>query len=86
MIVKSLYESEPADGVYSMTAECGNKTATVVFYPNCVRVCCHNAAHRARGLPFVGGKFFRNVDDAINGYKSPEIKAIIKSALRHIEA
>lgn len=85
MIVKSLYESEPADGVYSMTAKCGKKTATVIFCPNGVRVCCHNAAHKSFGTPFNGGKFFRDVDDAINGYKSPEIKAIIQSALRHIE-
>ena len=42
-----------------------------------VTVCCHNAANRVwRGM----GRTFQSWDDAMNGYKSSDMKAMIEYA------
>lgn len=62
----------------SMEVSCGKKTAFVSFN-NCgwVTVCCYNAAHRVwRGA----GKTFRSIEEAFDGYKTGEMKAILWAA------
>ena len=60
---------------------CGKKTAHIWVSPFNVMVCCLNASHRAWGGL---GKRFDSLQDAINGYKSAEMKAIIQTAAEAI--
>lgn len=58
-------------------ASCGKVTAYVGIGKNGVSVCAYNAAHKTwRGM----GRTFRTVAEAIDGYKSAEMKAIIRAA------
>jgi hypothetical protein len=43
-----------------------------------VRVCCQNAAHRTWRTG--AGKLFPTIAEAVAGYKSPAMKAIIRAA------
>ena len=58
--------------------QCENKSAFVTFERDGrVQVCCQNAAHRVwRGA----GKFFQSIAEALEAYKSPEMKAMIHAA------
>lgn len=62
-----------------LEASCG-KTCAYVWISkmsDTVNVCCKNASHRAfKGM----GRTFRTIDEAIDAYKSPEMKAIISAA------
>jgi hypothetical protein len=73
-------ESIKAEHGTYVTATCGKTSAFVCIHRgglDGIRVCCKNASHRVfRGA----GKFFANLEDAINGYRSPEMKAIIQAA------
>ena len=67
------------NGYTALHATCNKTSAVVCVCPMGVQVCAKNAsASRNR---FVGGKFFHSHADALNGYKSGEMKAIITAAL-----
>lgn len=60
-------------------ATCGKTNAYVWFSHGLgtISVCCKNASHRAFGKL---GRSFRTIDEALAGYKSSEMKAIIQAA------
>lgn len=68
-------------GVY-VDAAAGKISATVAIFKGemsnlGVQVTCKNASHRVwRGA----GKFFSSINEALENYKSPEMKAIINAA------
>jgi hypothetical protein len=75
-------EHTQSEIAHYVTATCEKTTATVVIdkpaaaYPR-IQVICQNASHRVwRG----SGKFFRTTEEALNGYKSGAMKAIIMAA------
>jgi DNA-binding protein H-NS len=58
-------------------ATCGKKSASVYISDTFINVICKNASHRAwRGV----GKTFQTEEEAMEGYKSSEMKAIIQAA------
>ena len=64
----------------AFAATCGNKSAEIWISNRmtAIDVCCINASHKAwRGA----GRVFYSVEEALAGYKSPEMKAIISAAL-----
>lgn len=61
-----------------ISASCGKTNATVGIEQDGVSVCCNNAAHRT-WRKF--GKRFASISDAINNYRSAEMKAIIEAAV-----
>jgi hypothetical protein len=78
-LITEVLKSEIATYV---TATCDKTTATVVIdkpaaaYPR-VQVICQNASHRVWRR---SGRFFANTEEALNGYKSGAMKAIIMAA------
>jgi hypothetical protein len=71
-------ETDP-NGTSFVAASCGNKSAWVSACNGgeWVTVCCKNAAHRVwRG----SGKTFGSFADALEAYRSPEMRAIIEAA------
>lgn len=67
--------SEPT-GFYC-GATCGKTSAFVSITKHGFRVCCKNACHDVwRGA----GRGFETLADALAGYKSPEMRAIIQAA------
>lgn len=71
--------SKTETSVY-VEATCGNKSALVSFTPYGVRVICQNAMHQVwRGA----GKAFADVEAALAGYKSGEMKSIISAAAEY---
>jgi hypothetical protein len=66
-----------------ITAQCNKKTVSVSILPGAasfsINVCTHNAMHKAWGMTLVGGKWFASFNDAIEAYKSPELKAILNT-------
>lgn len=63
-------------GLY-FSASSGSTSALVCIHEHGVRVICKNASHQVwRGA----GRFFPNVADALNGYKSANMRAIITAA------
>lgn len=65
------------DSAKYVQATCGKVSAFVAFSNHGVQVVCHNAAHKVwRG----SGKHFDSADEAINNYRSGEMKAIISAA------
>ncbi len=64
-------------GTY-FSGTCGKKSAFVSFYKDGdLRVTCRNACHKVFKGP---GRGFNNVAEALEAYKSPEMKAIIRAA------
>ena len=76
ILVEEKVESEY--GTY-ITASTGKKSAFItVSKDGSLQVCCKNASHRAwNGF----GRYFENVEDALNGYKSGAMKALIQMAV-----
>ena len=72
---------EKVDGEHAtyITASTGSKSAFIsVSKDGSLQVCCKNASHKA----FKGsGRYFDNIDEAINGYKSDEMVALIQMAV-----
>lgn len=67
------------NGLTILEATCNNTSAVVSVASTWIQVCAKNASARLnRNL---GGKVFHNHADAVNGYKSSEMKAIITAAL-----
>lgn len=71
-------------GCTYITAQCNKKTVSVSILPCAVsfqiNVCSHNAANKALGMaPGIGGKWFASFAQAIEAYKSPELKAILNT-------
>ena len=66
---------------YATTIEgvCGKTTGVVSIHPDgTMQVLCVNAAHRCwRG----GGRWIRNLEEALETYRSGEMKAIIRAAV-----
>ncbi len=62
---------------------CGRVSATVGFpsYGG-VSVCCHNASNRVWGK---SGRYFRSVAEALDAYRSPEMKAMIRAAYLEVK-
>ena len=62
-----------------VTATCEKKSAFIsVEKDGSLNVCCRNASHNVwKG----SGRFFNNEDEALNGYKSSEMKALIRMAV-----
>lgn len=58
--------------------QAGKHHATVVVAPDHVQVCVHNASNRAWGGM---GRRFENAEKALAGYKSPEVRAMIETAI-----
>jgi hypothetical protein len=75
IIITQLLQS---DGCTYLTATSGKISGFVSLTGQGVRVCCHNAAHRAWRTG--AGKLFPTIAEAVAGYKSPDMKAIIRSA------
>ena len=62
-------------GIYAQ-AVCGKTSAEVWVEPDSVRVICRNASHRVwRGF----GRLFPSMPEALDGYKKPEMKAILRA-------
>lgn len=65
-------------GTSSVHASCGKKSAYVGQYQDrWVSVCCLNASNAAWGG---GGRTFQTWDEALEAYKSAEMKSIIEAA------
>ena len=62
-----------------VTASTGSKSAFItVNKDNSLQVCCKNASHRVwRGF----GRYFSDVNEALGGYKSGDMKALIRMAV-----
>ena len=59
-------------------ADCGKTSAQVYISKfGFIQVCCNNASHKAWKA---SGRHFRTFDEALAGYKSAEMKAIINAA------
>jgi len=59
-------------------AACGKTSAKVYISQfGFIQVCCNNASHKAWKS---SGRHFRTFDEALAGYKSAEMKAIISAA------
>lgn len=66
-----------------ISASCGKKSAFITLYHNGnVNVICKNAMHKVWNG---GGKMFNSVDEAINNYKSSEMKSIIRMVSEEYE-
>jgi hypothetical protein len=65
---------------FFFNATCGKKTASVWIHKHEINVVCQNASHKAWGGI---GKFFPTKQEAIDNYKSSEMKAIIQTAFEH---
>ena len=64
-------------GTY-ISATCGNVSAFLSIHSWGLQVCCQNAAHKCyRG----SGKHYASVAQALAGYKSGEMQAIIRAAV-----
>ena len=77
IIKQSSDKTYPNTGRYVMASmSCGNHDAVVMISQHEVRVVVENAMNRAwRGM----GKGFRSVDEAIDNYKTPEIRSMIRA-------
>lgn len=75
ILVSNEFETDSSKGA---TYTAGKTCAFVsIRYDGMINVCQKNAAHRVwRGC----GKFFSSAEEAIAGYKSGEMKAIIQLA------
>lgn len=75
----SIYKNEIVSSGKYFEADCG-KTTAYVYASNLgyIRVCCKNAMHKAwKG----NGRVFQTFAEALAGYKSAEMKAIITAAM-----
>ena len=65
-------------GTY-ITASTGKKSAFItVSKDGSLQVCCKNASHKAwNGF----GRYFENIEDALDGYKSGDMKSLIQMAV-----
>jgi hypothetical protein len=62
-------------GIYA-SATCGKISAIVCITEYNVRVICQNSAHKTwRGF----GRSFESISEALAGYKTPQMKAIISA-------
>lgn len=61
-------------------ADC-NKISAHIYISKAgyINVCCKNASHKAWKA---NGRYFRTFDEALSGYKSAEMKAIITAAMQ----
>ena len=62
-----------------LEADCG-KISAHIYISNAgyINVCCKNASHNAWKA---SGRYFRSFDEALAGYKSAEMKAIISAVV-----
>lgn len=67
------------NGTSFVEATCGKTSAFVSTYKteSSVTVCCQNASHRVHRM---GGRTFESFDQAIETYRSGEMKSIIRAA------
>lgn len=71
-------QSLDPEGTSHIQATAGKVSAYVSQYQaQWVTVCCQNAAHRVHRS---GGRTFPTWQEALDAYKSPEMKAIITAA------
>lgn len=77
MMIELVEKTESESG-FCLELTCGKKSAVVgIWKSGIVTVCCLNAAHRAwRGL----GKTFSSVEEALENYRSSEMKSMIRAA------
>ena len=59
-------------------ADCGKISAHIYISKFGINVCCKNASHKAWKSM---GRYFRTFDEALAGYKSSEMKAIISAVV-----
>jgi len=80
MMIQVINETTTEGGSKIYELGCGKKTAYVT---KCgyggFRVCVINAAHKAWGGT---GKHYRDLESAIAGFKSPEVRAMIEFAAK----
>jgi hypothetical protein len=69
--------AKKTDNSFFFEATCGKKSASVYIGSSYINVLCKNASHRAWGGL---GKTFQTAEEAVAGYKTSEMKAIIQSA------
>ena len=71
-------ETKQGEHAFYFSGTCGKVSAQVSVYPNgAFQVVCQNAAHKVwRGM----GKHFASLSDAINGYKSGQMRSLIQTA------
>jgi hypothetical protein len=73
-----IINSKTANEYFFLEALCGKTSASVCIGPSGIRVICNNAMHKVwKGM----GKHFINAEQAINNYKSSEMKEIIRTAI-----
>lgn len=62
-----------------LEADCGKISAHIyISKAGYINVCCKNASHKAWKA---NGRYFRSFDEALAGYKSSEMQAIITAAM-----
>ena len=72
------------NGITVLEGTANNTSAVVCITPSYIQVSKKTAM--ARRNRFMGGKVFWQLDDAVNGYKSGEMKALISAAIEaHLE-
>lgn len=74
-----IYRNESIESGKYFEADCG-KTSAYVYASKLgyIRVCCKNAMHKAwKG----NGRVFQSFNEALAGYKSAEMKAIITASM-----
>jgi hypothetical protein len=75
-----IIRNDTQQGGRFIEAECG-KTAAYIWVSKLgyINVCCNNASHKAWKAS--KGRNFFSFDEALAGYKSAEMKAIISAAV-----
>jgi len=72
-------KQESKELFFYVSAECGKTSAEVVIckHNGRINVCCNNAAHKVwKGM----GKWFASVEEAMQNYRSPQMRLIIGQA------
>ena len=79
--------TDTTEYAHSMTLTVNGRTSAFVsvdrkIWPGRVNVCCRNAQHKVwRGL----GRFFDSWTEALDGYRSGDMKAAIRTAMEWAE-
>ena len=74
----NITSAEKTENGKYFAVDCGKTSAHIyISKAGYINVCCKNASHKVwKGF----GRYFLTFQDALEGYKSPEMKAIISAA------
>lgn len=74
----TITRAEAVENGRYIEADCGKTSAHIyISKAGYINVCCKNASHKTWKA---NGRYFRTFDEALAGYKSAEMKAIINAA------